>query len=425
MNTTAIVSSLPVPGADATKPQFRDNASTTPFNHILNKEIADRNGTETASASSTSGTSNTSATKPSASASKQEQPNDASSSRSVDSSKTKETADTDKTDQELSAEQILMMAAQFIPVNLEAAISGAAGKATTTVSSATRLGSELAARLANALPSASETSGQTTDLPIDLTATQAFSISTGIVKDKPGVELTDAQTGSKLTTDTELAQGLATGGAGQRLATDLATSSQTGDNAMENLAFSTADLAAKELAAEAAQDSNADFSAALSPLQQAAKSLAQAVSASVSDNITPRVGTPGWHQPLGQKIVWMIGNELQSASLTLNPPDLGPMQVVLSVSSTQANASFYSPHAEVREALEAALPKLRDMLGDAGIQLGQANVNAGTPQQQGSFAASMPTTHRTDSSSDMANSVQTSTTTAPRIIREGLVDTFA
>jgi flagellar hook-length control protein FliK len=32
----------------------------------------------------------------------------------------------------------------------------------------------------------------------------------------------------------------------------------------------------------------------------------------------------------------MVGSEEQTASLTLNPPDLGPLQVVLSVSNDQA-----------------------------------------------------------------------------------------
>lgn len=106
-----------------------------------------------------------------------------------------------------------------------------------------------------------------------------------------------------------------------------------------------------------------------------------------AERLTPRVGTPAWDQALGQKVVWMVGGEMQSASLTLNPPDLGPLQVVLNVSNSQANATFIAAQPEVRQALEAALPKLRDMLGEAGIQLGQASINSGTPNQQGGFEA--------------------------------------
>lgn len=103
--------------------------------------------------------------------------------------------------------------------------------------------------------------------------------------------------------------------------------------------------------------------------------------AHATEKLTPPVGSSAWDQALGQKVVWMVAGEHQSASLTLNPPDLGPLQVVLNVSNSQANATFIAAQPEVRQALEAALPKLRDMLGEAGIQLGQASVNSGEPNQ--------------------------------------------
>jgi flagellar hook-length control protein FliK len=102
-----------------------------------------------------------------------------------------------------------------------------------------------------------------------------------------------------------------------------------------------------------------------------------------AEKLTPAVGSTAWDQALGQKVVWMVAGEQQTASLTLNPPDLGPLQIVLSVSNSQANATFTAAQPEVRQALEAAMPKLRDMLGEAGIQLGQATVNSGSANQQG------------------------------------------
>lgn len=118
------------------------------------------------------------------------------------------------------------------------------------------------------------------------------------------------------------------------------------------------------------------------PLQQ----VQQAAAAAAADKLAPRVGSSGWDQALGQKVVWMVAGEQQSASLTLNPPDLGPLQVVLNVTNSHATVNFTAAQPEVRQALESAVPKLREMLGDAGIQLGQANVSAGTPNhQQGGF----------------------------------------
>ena len=116
------------------------------------------------------------------------------------------------------------------------------------------------------------------------------------------------------------------------------------------------------------------------PVQQSA--LAQAVANVAGDKIAARVGTPAWDNQVGQKIVWMVAGGEQSASLTLNPPDLGPMQVVLNVTNDQADVTFTAAQPEVRQALEDAMPRLKEMLGESGLSLGNASVNAGMSEQQ-------------------------------------------
>lgn len=146
------------------------------------------------------------------------------------------------------------------------------------------------------------------------------------------------------------------------------------------------------------------------------------------NQIAPRVSTTGWDKAVGQKVVWMVGEGLQSAELTLNPPDLGPLHVVLKVTNDQASASFTAAQPEVREALESALPRLRQMMSDAGVQLSGFSVSAQTSNQGQSQSG--------QSSSDRQNTRTTSidasttkvapTTTITRITsRIGEVDTFA
>lgn len=96
------------------------------------------------------------------------------------------------------------------------------------------------------------------------------------------------------------------------------------------------------------------------------------------DRIPARVGTQAWDNQVSQRIVYMVGKE-QAATLTLNPPDLGPVQVVLNVSNDGASVAFSSNQQEVRQALENALPRLREMMGESGIALGNATVDAGMP----------------------------------------------
>ncbi|WP_251373995.1 flagellar hook-length control protein FliK [Janthinobacterium sp. JC611] len=130
------------------------------------------------------------------------------------------------------------------------------------------------------------------------------------------------------------------------------------------------------------KETPADLSRLAAQLQPGALQQAAAAVAVPADKLTGRVGTPAWDQQLGQKVVWMAAGGDQSATLTLNPPDLGPVQVVLTVTNDQADAAFMSAQPEVRQALEAAMPRLREMMSEAGIAFGSATVSAGTPQQQ-------------------------------------------
>ncbi|WP_175626682.1 MULTISPECIES: flagellar hook-length control protein FliK [Oxalobacteraceae] len=145
-----------------------------------------------------------------------------------------------------------------------------------------------------------------------------------------------------------------------------------------------------------------------------------------SNKIAPQVGNPGWDQAIGQKVLWMVQGAQQSATLTLNPPDLGPMQVTVHVNNNQATANFTAHQPEVRHALEAAMPRLREMLNDAGIQLGQSNVSAGTPNQQGGFGEQRQSSGARQSNQiDIADSAVHVSHVPTPASGNGLVDTFA
>lgn len=99
-----------------------------------------------------------------------------------------------------------------------------------------------------------------------------------------------------------------------------------------------------------------------------------------TDTQNLRIDTPvreqSWPTEFGQKLVWMATQDKQSAQITLNPPQLGPIQISLDLKSDVASAVFTSTNADVREAIESAIPRLREMLAGVGVELGQANVSA-------------------------------------------------
>lgn len=104
------------------------------------------------------------------------------------------------------------------------------------------------------------------------------------------------------------------------------------------------------------------------------------VSTTANLPVTQPVGSSGWNEEVGNKVVWMANRTESRADLVLTPPEMGRVEVSLSVKGEQATANFVSANPAVREALEAALPRLREILADAGIQLNQAQVGAENPR---------------------------------------------
>ncbi|MES2104177.1 MAG: flagellar hook-length control protein FliK [Pseudomonadota bacterium] len=190
--------------------------------------------------------------------------------------------------------------------------------------------------------------------------------------------------------------------------------------------------AAQELAsAKALMQDNA---AGVAPVQQTfAQQLAATAtqgSTAAADHLAPRVGAAGWDQAVGQKVVWMVAGGKQTAELTLNPPDLGPMQVVLSVNNDKATATFVTAQPEVREALESAMPKLRQMMSDAGVQLAGFSFNTQSSNPGNQFSGNTPSGSNrfshglADADSTLASPAVTSSTLS-RSGKLGMVDTFA
>lgn len=142
-----------------------------------------------------------------------------------------------------------------------------------------------------------------------------------------------------------------------------------------------------------------------------------------------RIDTPltqrNWGDEFGQKITWIASSKEQSAELHLNPPQLGPMDVVLKVSGDQATALFTSPHAAVREAIEQAMPRLREMLADSGIMLGNATVSDQSSHQTQDGRGDGAATRRDTRAEGDLTALNMRARVSPIRQHNGIVDTFA
>ncbi|SEA42227.1 flagellar hook-length control protein FliK [Variovorax sp. YR216] len=102
--------------------------------------------------------------------------------------------------------------------------------------------------------------------------------------------------------------------------------------------------------------------------------------------VAPEVGSSEWGTAVGHQMIRMSTGGHQVAELNLNPANLGPLKVTLTMGDNQAQAMFVSAHESVRKAVEAALPQLRTTLAEQGINLGQTSVGAETRQPNGGSA---------------------------------------
>ncbi|MFW5426378.1 MAG: flagellar hook-length control protein FliK [Methylophagaceae bacterium] len=108
-------------------------------------------------------------------------------------------------------------------------------------------------------------------------------------------------------------------------------------------------------------------SATTSPIQNNAT--AQPVLA-----VQPAMQSSAWNQVMSSRVVWMAREGIQEASLKLNPANLGSVEVKLNMHNDQANVLFIAQNAATRDALEQALPRLRESFEENGMQLADADV---------------------------------------------------
>ncbi len=139
----------------------------------------------------------------------------------------------------------------------------------------------------------------------------------------------------------------------------------------------------------------ADSQAAPTSLQAALNP--GSVSAAATPNATPAtlpgttqmsvdipVGHAAWEQSMARHVLQAGHNQLQTLQIKLNPANLGALEVHIAVEAETTSIVFSSHHAVVREAVEGAIPRLREMFSASGLNLGDVNVaNHGAAEEQG------------------------------------------
>ncbi|MES2719421.1 MAG: flagellar hook-length control protein FliK [Pseudomonadota bacterium] len=90
---------------------------------------------------------------------------------------------------------------------------------------------------------------------------------------------------------------------------------------------------------------------------------------------------PAWSDAFGQRIAMLAQQGTQSATLQLNPPDLGPIQVRIAMSEQGARVEFNTLQQTTSDLIETAMPRLAAALEHQGLRLDDSRVNLLTSRQ--------------------------------------------
>jgi flagellar hook-length control protein FliK len=148
----------------------------------------------------------------------------------------------------------------------------------------------------------------------------------------------------------------------------------------------------------------------VSPLRQAESAHARPVNVAV--------GNAQWADEIGSRMTMMVEQGKHTASLRLSPEHLGPLEVRITVNGDQASVQFGAAHVDTRNAIENALPRLREMFASQGLSLADANVSREPPRQQ------QQTPQSSGSSAGFGGEEGTTAVSAAQV-RLGLLDAYA
>jgi flagellar hook-length control protein FliK len=132
---------------------------------------------------------------------------------------------------------------------------------------------------------------------------------------------------------------------------------------------------------EALKESSADtrpenFVSKLSALSQA---IGQQAASAPRTALVP--GAPvamqqgGWSEAVVDRVMWLSSQNLKSAEIQLDPAELGRLEVRINMNQEQAQVTFASPNANVREALEGQMHRLRELFAQQGMDTLDVNVS--------------------------------------------------
>jgi len=133
-------------------------------------------------------------------------------------------------------------------------------------------------------------------------------------------------------------------------------------------------------------------------------------------------------EQVASRVAWLVKDGIQGATLRLHPPELGTVEVRISIADRDASVLFTTASDGARDAIEAALPRLRQMLGDNGLNLTEVDVSrhaASGSQDDGRAARDQPANPPERAAEGDVEDEEAPREPEPGTHRVGLIDQYA
>jgi len=82
-----------------------------------------------------------------------------------------------------------------------------------------------------------------------------------------------------------------------------------------------------------------------------------------------------WANEFAERIVFVSQQPVKTAIMHINPPELGPLEISVSMKQDKAAVQITSQHPLIRDLIESSFPKLRDLFQEQGLQLTDSTVS--------------------------------------------------
>jgi flagellar hook-length control protein FliK len=166
-------------------------------------------------------------------------------------------------------------------------------------------------------------------------------------------------------------------------------------------------------------------------VQSAAAGANPALTQAFNTQLELPLGSAQWGSQVLQRVAWLTGQGIAAAEIHLNPAELGPMQVRVDQRQDSATVVFTSHNSSTREAIEASLPRLRELFSEQGMELIDVDINSGEQEanaQQSDVDSQTQSQNEGDDSSleaQVAGAQTLPSQTETIALHYGLIDAYA